>query len=133
MSELIEEFKSEHSGILAILSEAKKLGILSHEGQSKLMSAKVSLLAHLKKEDEQFYPVLRKEAENNKQLKTILVIFAIDMENISSIVVEFFDKYSRGVSGKELQREYENLLVALGKMIRNEEDILYEEYDMANL
>ncbi len=96
------------------------------------MSAKESLLAHIKKEEDQFYPVLRKEAEINKQLKSALDLCAIDMENVSRIVLEFFDKYSRGVSGEELQREFEGLSVALGKRIRNEEDILYEEYDMVN-
>ena len=62
MSALIEELKREHAKIIAMLNEVKELGILSKEGQSRLMSAKKSLLAHLKKEDEQLYPVLRKEA-----------------------------------------------------------------------
>ena len=47
-------------------------------------------------------------------------------------MLEFFDKYSRGVLGKELQREFENLCEALGKRMTNEEDVLYEEYDMMN-
>ena len=44
MSVLIEEFKKEHSEIIAILKEVKKLGIHSEEGRSKLMSAKEYLL-----------------------------------------------------------------------------------------
>jgi hypothetical protein len=40
MSALIEKFKKEHSEILAILNEVKKLGIHSQEGRSKLISAK---------------------------------------------------------------------------------------------
>ena len=47
MSALIEELKREHSEILAILNEVKELGILSKEGQAKLMSIKASLLEHL--------------------------------------------------------------------------------------
>ena len=40
MSALIEKYKKEHSEILAILNEVKKLGIHSQEGRSKLISAK---------------------------------------------------------------------------------------------
>jgi hemerythrin superfamily protein len=132
MSILIKELMKDHLEIVATLDEIKELGILSKKGQAKLLSVKERLLAHIKKEDEQLYPVLKKAAKNNKQLKSALDLCAIDMENVSRIVLEFFDKYSRGVSGEELQREFENLFVTLGKRIRNEEDILYDEYDMIN-
>ncbi len=78
MLALIEEFKREHSGILAILNEVKKLGIHSPEGRSKLITAKEFLLEHLNKENEQLYPVLRKGAKHNKDLQNELDIFAID-------------------------------------------------------
>ncbi len=129
MSVLIEELKKDHSEIVAILKEVKELGILSKEGQAKLLSVKESLLAHLNKEDEQLYPVLIKKAEQIKHLNTALDLCAIDMENVSRVVQEFFDKYSRGVSGKELQKEFENLCEALDKRVRNEEAILYDEYE----
>ncbi len=129
MSVLIEELKKDHSEIVATLNEVKKLGILSKEGQAKLLSVKESLLAHLNKEDQQLYPVLIKKAENIKHLNTALDLCAIDMENVSRVVQEFFDKYSRGALGKELQKEFENLFVALDKRVSNEEDILYDEYD----
>ena len=129
MSVLIEELKKDHSEIVDLLKEVKELGILSKEGQAKLLSAKAHLLTHLNKEDEQLYPVLRKKAEKNKQLEDALDLCVIDMENVSRVVQEFFDKYSRGVSGKELQKEFEDLFVALDKRVRNEEDILYDEYE----
>ncbi len=129
---LIEELKKEHSEIVATLSEVKELGIRSKEGQAKLMSAKVSLLAHIKKEEDQFYPVLRKEAEINKQLESVLDLLAVGMMDVSRVALEFFDKYSRGVSGKEFPKELENLFVALGKRIRDEEDILFPEYEKIN-
>ncbi len=69
MSPLIEEFKREHSGILDTLKEVRELGINTKKGRAKLMSVKESLLEHLKKEDEKFYPVLWQEAEQSKQLK----------------------------------------------------------------
>ncbi len=129
MSVLIEELKKDHSKIIDLLKEVKELGIRSKEGQAKLLSAKAHLLTHLNKEDEQLYPVLRKKAEKNKQLQDALDLCVIDMENVSRVVQEFFDKYSRGVSGKEFPEEFENLFEVIGKRIRNEEDILYDEYE----
>ncbi len=129
MSALIEELKKDHSEIVAIFKEVKELGILSKEGQAKLLSAKAHLLTYLNKEDKQLYPVLIKKAEQIKHLNAALDLCAIDMENVSRVVREFFDKYSRGVSGKELQKEFENLCEALNKRISNEEDILYDEYE----
>jgi len=129
MSILIEELKKEHSGIIAILNEVKKLGILSKEGQDKLISVQTSLIAHLEMEDDQLYPILRKQAENNKDLKNTLDLFEMDMENVSTIVQEFFDKYSEEFSGEKLQEDFENLFAALSKRISNEEAALYEEYE----
>ena len=132
MSILIEELKKEHSEILTTLNEVKELGILSKEGQDKLMSLEVSLFAHLEMEDDELYPTLRKEAEHNNSIKDTLDLFAIDMENVSKIVREFFEKYSEGFSGidlKELSEDFENLLAALTKRIGNEEESLYEEYE----
>ncbi len=132
MSVLIEELKKEHSEIVATLNEVKELGILSKQGQARLMSAKAHLLAHLKKEDELLYPVLRKEAERNKSLKKEVDMFAMDPEYVSRVVSEFFDKYSGGEIDEDFSINFESLLAALSARIRNEEDALYEEYEEIN-
>ncbi len=129
MSALIKEFKSEHAEIIAMLNEVKELGILSKEGQAKLMSIKEHLLAHLKKEDALFYPVLYKEAEDSEKLKTTLDLFAMDMDKVSSVVQEFFEKYSEGAFDEEFPVEFENLLDAFKARAKNEEDALYAEYE----
>ncbi len=129
MSALIKEFKSEHAEIIAMLNEVKELGILSKEGQARLMSIKAHLLAHLKQEDEKLYPVLRKEAEDNERFKNTLDLFALDMEKVSSVVQEFFEKYSEGAFDEEFPIEFENLLTAFKARVKNEEDALYQEYN----
>ncbi|MHC4321528.1 MAG: hypothetical protein ACYST3_04560 [Planctomycetota bacterium] len=48
MSSLIEKFKSEHSGIVDALKEVEEPGILTKEGQAKLMPIKASLLEDMK-------------------------------------------------------------------------------------
>jgi len=132
MTILIEELKKEHSEIVAALNEVKKLGILSKEGQDKLMSLEASLLAHLEMEDDQLYPALRKKAKHNKDLKNTLDLFIMDMENVSKIVRGFFDKYSEGVIDSAVPDEFESLFAAFRNRIRNEEDILYDEHEKIN-
>ncbi len=129
MSTLIEEFKREHSEILAILNEVKKLDIHSDEGRSKLISAKKHLLEHLNKENKQLYPVLKKEAEHNKNLQDELDIFAIDPEYLTRVVHEFFDDYSSGDTDRDFQINFESLFASLNARIRNEEEALYHEYE----
>lgn len=129
MSTLIKRFKKEHSEIIAILKDVKRLGVLSKEGQSRLMSAKESLLSHLKSEDELLYPVLRKEAEHNKELKKVLKLFAMDPEYVSRVVSEFFDKYSGEVMDEDFQINFESLFATISARIRNEEEALYQEYE----
>ena len=129
MSALIEDLKREHAEIIAMLNEVKELGILSEEGQAKLMSVKAHLLAHLKKEDEQLYPVLRKEAEHNKSLKKEVGMFAMDPEYVSRVVSEFFDKYSGGETDENFSINFESLYASLNTRIRNEEEALYKEYE----
>ncbi len=129
MSALIDRFKKEHSEIIAMLKEVKRLGILSKEGQSELLSAKESLLKHLKCEDELLYPILKKEAEQNKELKNVLKLFAMDPEYVSRVVSEFFDKYSGGDIDEDFQVNFESLFAAINARIRNEEEALYQEYE----
>ncbi len=132
MSALIEELKREHAKIIAMLNEIKEIGIHSRQGQAMLISAKECLLEHLKKEDEQLYPVLRKEAERNKNLKKEVAMFTMDPEYVSRVVSEFFDKYSGGEIDENFSINFESLLAALNARIRNEEDALYEEYEKIN-
>ena len=106
MSALIEGFMKDHSEIIEALKEVEKLGVLTKEGQIKLMSIKATLLKHFKEEDGQFYPVLWKEAEQNKKLKEVLKVFERDLKNASKFVFEFFDRCDKGIPGANFSRDF---------------------------
>ncbi len=129
MSKLVEELKQDHKVIAETLNKVRGLGIASEEGQSTLLSAKDGLLAHLKKEDEQLYPVLNNAAKSDDNLKRQLDMFAKDMEEISIGALEFFAKYSSGGSGIEFAKDFGSLFATLSQRIRNEESIIYKKYD----
>jgi iron-sulfur cluster repair protein YtfE (RIC family) len=127
---LIEDLKKEHADVAGLLKEVKRLGIGSREGKAKLLLAKDGLLSHLKKEDEQLYPVLKREAEKNPELKRTLDIFAQEMEKISGVVLSFFEKYSSATtSGLEFAKDLGGVFAGLETRIRREENILYKEYE----
>ena len=112
---LIDQLVKEHSEIFADLTEANNLGIITKEGQSKLFWTKADLLVHLKNKDEHLYPILRKEAENNKDLESILNLFSIEMDDISKSVIEFIDKYSNGVLDSKYVESFESILQLLAQ------------------
>ena len=132
MSALIEEFKREHSQIIETLKEVKELDIHTKKGKARLMSVKASLLEHLKEEDEKFYPVLWKETEQNKRLKETLEVFAKDLESASGFVFEFFDRCDKGFPGANLSGDFEILFMVIRERMRNEENFLYDEFNMLN-
>jgi hypothetical protein len=129
LSSLIEKFKREHSEIVDVLKEVKELGFLTKEGQAKLMSIKAVLIEHIEEEDEKFYPILWREAEQNKKLKEKLEIYAKDLKKVSSVIFGFFDRYDKWVLGDKSVEEFEYLSKVLRYRMGNEEDSLYVEYE----
>jgi len=128
LNELIEELKAEHKILLNILDNINKSGIGTQEGRMTLLTAKTTLLEHLKKEDTALYPVLWQGAAKDFNLKESLQLFASDMNKISANAIHFFDKYKEGDSGITFASDYGTLLGTLRIRIRREEEILYNEY-----
>jgi len=129
MSDLIEELKNEHRIILDILNEVKALGISSRTGQQKLLSARDLLVAHMNKEDEQYYPAFRKAAENNHDLKIMLDYFIQDMEVVSEKAMLVFNKYGQGGDESDFAGDVKILYMTLKDRIHTEEDILFKKFN----
>jgi len=129
VSGLIEELKKEHEEISAMLQRVKEYGIGSKEGRHALLLAKEGLLAHLKKEDEELYPVLMKEADIDESFKRTLDIFAKDMAEISDFALEFFNTYSKGELGPDFAENVGFLFAKLSQRISKEEIVIYAKYD----
>ncbi len=128
MSNLIEELKDEHRSILEMLDQVKTAGISSRSGREKLLSARDLLKAHMTKEDEQYYPSLRRAAADNKELKVMLDYFVRDMENVSKKAMLVFDKYSQSGDEAEFAGEITMLYMMLKDRIRTEEKTLFAKF-----
>jgi len=123
---LIEDLKIEHAKIAKALNEVVSIGIGSEEGREKLMNAKEMLLQHLQKEDKYLYPILEEAAKEDRQIRHTLDSFAKDMEAISKLALDFFEKYEKGGGGLEFAKEFGHLYTSLSMRIRREENYLYK-------
>jgi hypothetical protein len=75
------------------------------------------------------YPFLRKEAEKDSDLHSTLEIFARDMDSISTKALSFFEKYSKDSNTIEFAIDFGNLVAILTNRIRQEENVIYAEYE----
>jgi len=128
MSNLIDELKNEHRIMLNVLDQVKQLGISSETGQEKFLSIRDMLISHMKKEDERYYPALKRAAEYNETLRVTLDYFVRDMEVVSHRALQLFDKYARGGSETEFSGDVKLLYMLLRDRIQIEEDTLFKKY-----
>ncbi|HJV65298.1 MAG TPA: hemerythrin domain-containing protein [Geomonas sp.] len=131
MARLIDELKKDHSAITSLLDRLKDSRVTNKEAHQILLSAQASLLAHLKKEDLQLYPVLHGAAEKDPALKRTVDFYARDMDEITRKAGEFFQKYSRDDAPIDIEfaKAFGNLFATISRRLRSEENMLYKEYE----
>jgi hypothetical protein len=126
MSSLADELKREHEHIADTLMRVKFLGVCSQGGQELLMEAKADLIEHLRKEDEGFYPALRKAAGANPVLTKVLDAHIEDMKEATALALGFFDKYkappAENTSSLPFGGRLKRMLFARGGRDRTEEE-----------
>lgn len=130
MNALIVQLKSEHNALISLLNNVQKLGVNSAESKAMLTKAKNALLAHLKKEDGDLYPILRKASDKDETIRRQLNNFGKDMEDISKFIFKFFDNIENDkYSQLEYGRDFGKLISLLSARISREENILYPLYE----
>ena len=130
MSELIDQLKSEHQFLLTELAAIKDGGITDQKNRDRLRGIKTALINHLKKEDEQLYPKLKEAAKDDTSLEFRVNHFASEMDKVAGQALAFFDKYESVVDvDLNFFKDYGRLASTLKQRIKNEESVLYEEYN----
>ena len=134
MARLIEELKRDHVEIGNLLARLKDHRVTNAEAHKILLEAQASLLAHLKKEDFQLYPVLNRAAEKDAGLKRTIDFYAKDMDEITKNAAAFFQKYSKRDAPVDLEfaKAFGNLFATISRRLRSEETSLYQEYEKLN-
>ncbi|MCP4254456.1 MAG: hypothetical protein GY775_13825 [Candidatus Scalindua sp.] len=121
---MFDEIKKEHTVIIDNLMNMKKLKIHTREGQLELLSTKNDILEHIKNEDKNFYPVLKKTAESDSRLRETLDAFDKDMAAISKYTLNFFESIFTE-EGIDLELALEKFIDVHTTRIKREEAILY--------
>lgn len=129
MSKLIQTLKKQHEEILSRFDALKKLDLSSGEAKITLREIKVLIVAHLALEDEKLYPALLEFGKSDANLKILVKNYVDEMKELSSIVINFFQKYEeQTMKGIEFSKDLGKLLGTLQQRIRREESILYKEF-----
>lgn len=128
MSSLIDSLKAEHANIGRILAEVDQLGVDSEAGRMALLKAKKGLLAHIKHEDDNLYPLLLKEAETDPILADAMEFFNTDIEHVATVAMGFFEKYEAGDVNNSYRNDFAELIHVLTQRIKKEESVIYKMY-----
>ena len=129
MNDHIQAWHAEHAAVLATLAEIPRIGITTQAGQAKLRELEVSLKAHIKSENENLYPVLKKAAQNNPVLRQKMDLFARDMEEITVLALDFFDKFKKDPYAPSTPYSFALMTSLFKNRISSEESILIKEYE----
>ena len=93
---------------------------------------KAKLLAHLKKEDDELYPILREMAKNNQNLKLKLESLENDLGNVTKTISAFFEKYEDSEHEANFKADFQKIYLVLSRRINSEERELFPEYDKSD-
>lgn len=129
MSQLVTKLKDDHATMNEAFAELKKLGVNHSDFPKKIIHLKSMLMAHLKKEDAELYPVLKKAAEKEPSIQGTLNVLAKDMDSIAKTAFDFFEKYQKGGDAAEFFKDSIKVEMAISTRMRREETTLYEIYD----
>jgi hypothetical protein len=129
MAVLVETLKKQHTAIIETLAKAKTSGLVTAEGYQHLSVAKNTLISHLQKEDQELYPRLKQLAETDPNLHSTLDLFARDMERVTALAIQFFDKYDKVSTNNDFIQDVGTLIALLNFRISREETLLYKEYE----
>lgn len=126
---LLDDLADDHLIIADMLQSVVELGIITEEARTSLRAVKALMLFHLKKENDSFYPILRRAARTDKELEKLLKVSGRELEAIYAMALRFFDKYAVGGGDREFARDLGMLYAALRERILREERTLFKEYE----
>lgn len=122
---MVEKMRQEHQELLNVFWGMKDC---VKAGTGPLLAARERLLGHLRVEDSEFYPALRRAALTDAGLGRLLELFDTEMADVSRAAELFFSKYEGGCKGADFAADFERLYAGLSARIAKEENVLFAEY-----
>jgi len=122
---LVRELNGEHRVLLKTLGTIAEDGKLSAETRDLLGKTKTALLAHISKEERDFYPALKKLAVTTPGIEPKLAQMNREMESLAAAALRFLDEYSLGGDPERFPSDFSDFRRALSERIQREEFTLY--------
>lgn len=108
--------------------ELRKKDIRKPETAKDISIVRDLLLAHLKKEEEQFYPPMRVAAQKDPGLKELLTVMGMEMDEIAKTVLDQLALWLKGEGDASFHSDCEHICKILKDRIVREEHRLYSKY-----
>ena len=129
MSELISELIHEHALLLSALDKAGNISLSIEDRKKEFDAIKELLLLHIQNEDKNLYPVLKEAAKTDPTKNRLLNSYFNSMSEISQMVFDFVEKYSKEKSDMAYIADFQVLYLKLKSRINKEENILFPKYE----
>ncbi len=137
---LIRDLNGEHTILLATLEAIRARGALDAETRTLLARVRSALVAHLDKEEREFYPVMRAAAQTNEALRDTLRVMGQEMDAIAGSALSAIDSWIGGTGGggvtggadyagdMSFSESFNAFVSLLTDRIQREERTLYSRY-----
>lgn len=122
---LVRELNGEHRVLLKTLGTIAEIGTLNPETRELLNKTKSALLAHISKEERDFYPALKRLSATTPGIEPKLAQMNREMESLAAAALRFLDEYSIGGDPNRFQSDFSDFRRALSERIQREEFTLY--------
>jgi hypothetical protein len=128
VASLIDRLKLEHQQIVNALKELKKMGMTAPKASVKMAAVKEALQLHWDREDHELYPLLRKHARGDKDLKAKIEASIAERGVLQKQAMEFFARYADGGNGMDFAVDSGKFVSTLETRIHFTETVIYPEF-----
>jgi iron-sulfur cluster repair protein YtfE (RIC family) len=129
MSNIIKELISEHVCILKHVEILKNSKDSPEIIRNSYFQLKELLITHLKKEDEELYPLLKKIAKDDPNRSRLLAKYINEIITISGEILNFFSLYKEPESGINFIADLGTVIGKLSVRISFENNIFFKEFE----
>lgn len=126
---ILDTLKKDHISIIEALEVVAQQSFNTDDSKQAIFKIKETLLAHLKREDDDFYPTLKEHALKDIELAKTLDDFSEDMAKISKEALAFFEKHSQNSEDASLKPDLLRLTSYLKRRIVREEKVLFTVFE----
>lgn len=123
-SRLFDELRKGHAFMLAVVGRVREYGIGSEEGRESFLSAQTDLFEHLKKLDEELYPMLHNVAGADDGLKDVLEALRTEAADLLKMAGEIYGKFTSGRPVVEFLADFVAFINTLSESLEKEDRVL---------